>query len=78
MPDPLRAKVNWALNEHLDKLEEALLNLIDSEDFWEEWGDGQALRRHVCDQYGHDMINDHCGRPEHMHCSTCFAPVEAE
>lgn len=30
-----------------------------------------ALNTALCDLYGHEIIDDHCGKPEHRYCAWC-------
>lgn len=30
-----------------------------------------AVRRGWCETIGHDVVQDHCGMPEHDYCMTC-------
>jgi hypothetical protein len=44
----------------------------------EDWGklnfiSDEVIKLHkaLCGKYGHYVIDDHCGRPEHRHCFYC-------
>lgn len=30
-----------------------------------------AVNAILCAKYGHDIVDDHCGRPEHRYCVQC-------
>lgn len=74
-----RQNARFWIERQIDRWDELAFQRDWHERWWiPETGFLSAVFRRTCRVFGHDVIDDHCGRPEHRYCQICYALTPAE